>query len=288
MKHILTLFLIVQIALTSFAQQTPPNTRTYNFSVADCINYAYNHQHDVINANLDVTSAGYHVREVIGQGLPQITGAASFTDYLKIPTTLLPGEFFNAPGTFVPVKFGVKYQSNLALNGNLPLFDPNYIVGLQGRKTYKELYARSYTRSKIEVNVNVTKAYYQVLVSVEQLKLLDANISQLKQQMDETAARNKQGFVEKIDVDRITVQYNSLITTRDNTVRSLGLNYQLLKFQMGMPIENELTLKDKLENIQLDVSSADAVNDSTVYQSRIEYNLLETQKKLNEFEFKSK
>jgi outer membrane protein len=289
MKHIiLTAFLIIAVASKGISQQAPPNNQPYNFSVADCINYAYNHQHDVINANLDVKSADYHVREVIGQGLPQISGAASFTDYLKIPTTLLPGEFFNAPGTYVPVKFGVKYQSNLALNGNLPLFDPNYIVGLQGRRTYKELYDRSYTRSKIDVNVNVTKAYYQVLVSVEQLKLLDANINQLKQQMDETTARNKQGFVEKIDVDRITVQYNSLVTTRDNTVRMLALNYELLKFQMGMPIENELTLKDKLADIQLDVSSADAVNDSTAYRSRIEYNLLETQKKLNEFELKSK
>ncbi|MDB5131460.1 MAG: TolC family protein [Mucilaginibacter sp.] len=289
MKHIiLTALLIVAVASKGLSQQAPPKSQTYSFSIADCINYAYNHQHDVINANLDVTSANYHVREIIGQGLPQISGAASFTDYLQIPTTLLPGEFFNAPGTFIPVKFGVKYQSNLALNGNLPLFDPNYIVGLQGRKTYKELYERNYTRSKIDVNVNVTKAYYQVLVSVEQLKLLDANISQLKQQMDETAARNKQGFVEKIDVDRITLQYNSLITTRENAIRSLALNYELLKFQMGMPIENELTLKNKLEDVQLDVTSADAVNDSTVYRNRIEYNLLETQKKLNEFDLKSK
>lgn len=285
---ILAVFLMIGAVLTGFPQQPAPITQTYNFSLAECVNYAYNHQHDVINAKLDVTSANYHVKEIIGQGLPQLSGAANFTDYLKIPTTLLPGEFFNAPGTFVPVKFGVKYQSNLSLNATQTIFDPNYIIGLQGRKTYKELYERSYTRSKIDVNVNVTKAYYQVLVSAEQLKLLDADINQLKQQLDETVARNKQGFVEKIDVDRITVQYNSLITMRENTIRLLALNYELLKFQMGMPVEDELTLKDKLENIQLDASVANPLNDTTVYHGRIEYGLLETQKKLYEYDLKSK
>ena len=167
------------------------------------------------------------------------------------------------------------------------LFDPNYIVGLQSRRTYKELYARSYASSKITVNVNVTKAYYQVLVSVEQLKLLDADVAQLKQQLDETAARNKQGFVELVDVDRITVQYNSLVTMRENTMRLLDLNYQLLKFQMGMPIDKALYLKDKLEDIKLDPAVVIANADTSVYKHRIEYNLLETQKALNEFSLKS-
>ena len=275
-------------AISGFSQQAPTGNQIYNFSVADCINYAYDHQHDVANAKLDVTSAGYHIKEIIGQGLPQITGAASFLDYLKIPTTLIPGDFFGKPGTFVPLKFGVKYQSGLSANVSQILFDPSYIVGLQGRDTYKQLYDRSYTRTKIEANVNVTKAYYQVLVSVEQLKLLEANINELKQQLDETNARNKQGFVEKIDVDRLTVQYNSLITTRENTNRLLALNYQLLKFQMGMPIENELLLKDKLEDVQLDVTVADATNDTTLYRNRIEYALLETQNKLDHYDIKLK
>jgi outer membrane protein TolC len=279
---------MLAIGLDGYAQQDTSKNQPYNFSVADCVNYAYQHQHDVINAGLDVQSANYHVKEILGQGFPQISGAASFTDYLKIPVTLIPGEFFGQPGTFVPLKFGVSYQSAMGLTANQLIFDPSYIVGLQGRKTYQELYQRSYTRSKIEVNVNVTKAYYQVLVSAEQLKLLDANISELKQQLDETTARNKQGFVEKIDVDRTTVQYNSLVTTRENTIRLLALNYQLLKFQMGMPIGAELLLKDKLGDINLDASAADPQTDTAVYHDRIEYNLLETQKQLDLYDVKLK
>lgn len=284
-------FLLASVLLSLFianskAQVAPPTGQTFNFTLQDCINYAYEHQDTVINAKLDVKSADYRVKEIIGGGLPQITGGATFQDYLKIPTTLLPGEFFNAPGTFVPVKFGVKYQSNLTLDVNQIIFDGSYIVGLKARNTYKELSQRNYTRSKIDANVNVTKAYFQVLVSNEQIKLLDANLTQLKQQLDQTTAQNKQGFVEKIDVDRLNYQYNDLQTRRENVVRLLVLNYQLLKFQMGMPIAENLTLRDKLVDVKLEENTADLNTDTTFYKNRVEYGLFETQVKLNDFDVK--
>jgi len=287
-KAIFFVFLIIGAALTGFSQQAPPNNQTYNFSLADCINYAYAHQDSVVNAGLDIKGAAYHIKEITGQGLPQINGAAAFQDYIKIPTTLIPGAFINEPGTFIPVKFGVQYQSNLSLTGSQILFDPSYLVGLQGRKTYRELYDRSYTRSKIATNVSVTKAYYQVLVGIEELRLLQADIDQLKQQVDETVARNKQGFVELVDVDRINVQYNSLVSKKDNAVRSLILSYEVLKFQMGMPIQYNLTLKDKLDDVNLQPTANDAETDTSVYRNRIEYNLLETQERLNEYDVKLK
>jgi outer membrane protein len=286
MKRILTLLICITGALQGYSQ-TQPAPQTYNFTVQEAINYALTHKDSVVNSGLDVKNADYYVKELIGQGFPQIDGTASFQDYLKIPTTLLPGEFFGAPaGTFIPVKFGVKYQSNLGVNVSQLLFDPSYIVGLQGRKTYKELYSRGYTSTKIDVTTKVTKAYYQVLVSNEQIKLLDANIAQLKQQVDQTTAQNKQGFVEKIDVDRIAVQYNNLVTSRENTLRLLALNYQLLKFQIGMPIENSLTLKNGLNDIKLDENIVETIADTAAYKNRIEYKFFETNLKLREFDLK--
>jgi outer membrane protein len=286
MKKIITLLICITAGLKSFAQTEPAN-QTFSFTVTDAVNYAIAHKDSVVNAGLDVKSADYRVKEIIGQGLPQLSGSASFQDYLKIPTTLLPGEIFGQPaGTFIPVKFGVKYQSNVGANATQLLFDPSYIVGLQSRKTYKELYVRAYNSSKIDVTAKVTKAYYQVLVANEQIKLLDANIAQLKQQVEQTTAQNKQGFVEKIDVDRIAVQYNNLVTSRENTLRLLALNYQLLKFQIGMPIEYNLTLKDGLADVKLEDSVAQTVADTSFYKNRIEYNLLETSLKLSEFDLK--
>jgi outer membrane protein len=288
MKKIITLLIFIVTGIQAFSQLQPNSAQTFNFSIADCLKYANDHQSTVVNANLDIKSAEYRVKEAIGIGLPQISGQATFTDYLKLPTTLLPGEFLNQPGTFIPVKFGVNYNSNLTLNASQIIFSGSYLVGLKAAKTYKELSNRNYTRSKIDADVNVTKAYYQVLVSNEQIRLLDANINQLKQQLDQTTAQNKQGFVEKIDVDRITVQYNNLVTNRENTVRLLALNYQLLKFQMGMPIEYNLTLADKLADVNIDNNVVAYTTDTTFYHNRIEYGLQETQKNLYALDIKNR
>ncbi|WP_246229688.1 TolC family protein [Mucilaginibacter humi] len=186
----------------------------------------------------------------------------------------------------VAFPFGaVKYNNTYSLQMTQLLFSGTFIVGLQAVKTFRELSERSLVRSKIETSVNVTKAYYRALVSNEQIGLLDANIAQLKQTLDQTTQQNKQGFVEKIDVDRLSVQYNNLVTNRDNVARSLILNYQMLKFQMGMPVEQELTLTDKLSDVNIDQQ---VVTDTAFYHNRIEYKLLQTNVTLNELDVKSK
>ena len=294
-KLIIAGVLLCGIAVKSYAQQAPPDT-SYSFTVQDCINYAYQHQDSVVNAGLDIKSAEYKIKETFGQGLPQVNGAISFQDYIQPPVTvgppfasILAGGSGNSNAPLVAYPFGaVKYNNTYSLQATQLLFSGTFLVGLQAVKTYKELSQRSLVRTKIETNVNVTKAYYQVLVSNEQIKLLDANISQLKQQLDQTTQQNKQGFVEAIDVDRLTVQYNNLVTNRENTIRSLSLNYQMLKFQMGMPIYQPLTLKDKLEDINLDQKVVQNTLDTSFYHNRIEYSLLETDIKLNQLNVKSK
>lgn len=292
MRYILlTASLICSIAWSGFAQQAPPPNTPVSFSLADCINYAYQHQDSVKNAALSVKSAEYKVKETIGAGLPQVNGSISFQDFLKPPATVGPNIFstpidLNAP--LVKFPFGaVKYNNTYSLQASQLLFSGSFFVGLQAVKTFKELSQRSLVRSKIETNVAVTKAYYQVLVSDEQIKLLDANIAQLKQTLDQTTQQNKQGFVEKIDVDRLSVQYNNLVTNRDNAQRALVLSSQMLKFQMGMPIEQELTLTDKLSDIDITRNAADA-SDTSYYQNRIEYKLLQTNVTLNQLDAKDK
>jgi len=282
--------------IKGMAQQAPPNNGPHNFSLQDCINYAYDHQDSIKNAKLDITSADYKVKETIGQGLPQVNGTISFQDFTRSPATVGPnlsaafsGQPIDTKAPLVVFPFGaVQYNNTYALQASQLLFSGTFLVGLQAVKTFKELSQRSLTRSKIQTNVSVTKAYYQVLVSNEQIKLLDANINQLKQQVNETEQSNKQGFVEKIDVDRITVQYNNLITNRENVQRALTLNYAMLKFQMGMAIEQDLTLTDKLENVNLTQDAAQSTVDTAFYHNRIEYNLLETAKQLNQLDVKAK
>ena len=255
-----------------------------NFSLQEAINYAQQHQVNVLNAQIDEQIAKNKVKQTTGIGLPQINTNFTFQDFLKVPTSLIPGEIFGQPGQKIPVKFGVKYNSSLGLEASQLLFDGSYLVGLQASKTYKELSEKNTRRNKIETAVAVTKAYYSVLVSNEQLSLLDANLTRLQKTLNDTKQLLKNGFVEKIDVDRLSVLNNNLLTERENVLRLLALNVNLLKFQMGMSIGSKLTLTDKIS--ATDFEKTQLINDNTVYKKRIEYTLLQTQKKLNDLDVK--
>ncbi len=283
MKYKPSIFLI----LFSFSMLTlkAQQAETYQFSLQHAIEFALKHQAAVLNADIDVQIAKNKVNETTGIGLPQVSTNFSFQDFVKVPVSLIPGEFFGEPaGTFIPVQFGVKYQSALNLEASQLLFDGSYLVGLQASKTYKELSIRNSKRTKIETAVAVTKAYYSVLVSNEQLNLLDANLLRLKKSLNDTEAYFKNGFVEKIDLDRLKVLSNNLETERQNVIRLLDLNTKLLKFQMGMPIDAGLKLTDGIADIQIDTEVL--LPDSNAYSNRVEYSLLQTQKKLNELNLK--
>ena len=277
----LTLIICLCLGFSVRAQQSDTVAA---FSLKQALDYAQNHQVSILNARIDEDIAKNTVKQTIGIGLPQLSGNANFQDFIVLPTSLLPGDFFGMPGTQVPVQFGVKYQSLVGLDLNQLLFDGSYLVGLQASKTFRELSSKNLTRTRIETAVAVTKAYYSVLVSNEQLNLIDANLDRLRKSLSDTEALFKNGFVEKIDLDRLTVFKNNLETERENVIRLLALNVNLLKFQMGMTVNSRLTLTDSINNLQAD--QAAVARDSSAYRNRIEYSLLETQKKLNEFDLK--
>lgn len=280
-QQVLIILLCISMAIPTMAQQ---KDTTANFSLQDAISYAQKHHTTILNAKIDEEIASNTVKQTIGIGLPQLSGNATFQDFLKLPTSLLPGEFFGEPGKQIPVQFGVKYNSSIGLELSQLLFDGTYLVGLKASRTYKELSIKNSSRTKIETAVAVTKAYYAVLVSNEQLSLLDANLDRLKKSLNDTKELFKNGFVEKIDVDRLSVLNNNLITERENVIRLLTLNVSLLKFQMGMTIGSQLTLTDKIADVS--VEKAGMLNVQGSYVKRIEYALLQTQKKLNELDVK--
>ena len=98
----------------------------------------------------------------------------------------------------------------------------------------------------------VAKAYYGVLVALERAKLLDYNIGRLDTLLKETGRMNKQGFVERLDVQRLEVQANNLQAERQNVQNLIELSYTLLKFQMGLGINDEITLSEQLQDRSVD------------------------------------
>ena len=142
-----------------------------------------------------------------------------------------------------------------------------------------EISTKSTQRTKIETSATVSKAYYTVLVNAERMKLMDATIARINKTLEDTKALMDNGFVEKIDYDRLTVTYTNLMVEQEKIQRLVALSSYLLKYQMGMDINANLTLTDKLEDVKLDVTNTVSAQKFD-YEKRVEYGLFETQYKL--------
>ena len=284
MKKLVIVVGLGMAALNTFAQAK--ESAAYSFSLQQAIDYAMQNQTSVKNAVIDEALAQKRVNEVLGSGLPQVNASFDFKDFLEIPTSLIPAEFFGGePGTFAAVKFGTQYQATAGLDASQLLFSGDYILGLKASKVLVELSTRNTQRTKIETSSSVSKAYYTVLINQERTKLLDANIARIKKAMDDTKALYENGFVEKLDYDRLTVTYNNLVVEQEKVNRLLGVGVYLLKYQMGMEMSAALALTDKIEDVKFDATS-NVSADKFDYAKRIEYGLYDTQLKLAKLDLK--
>lgn len=275
----------IGILVNSVFGQTKDSS-AYSFTVQQAIDYALQNQNNLQNAMLDEEIARNKVKEVTGMGLPQINSSFDVKKFLEIPTSLIPAQFFGGPpGSFAAVKFGTTYNATAGLDASQLIFSGDYFLGLKASKVYVELSSRAIERTKIETASTVSKAYYTVLVSEERFHLMDANIARIKKTLDDTKALLDNGFVEKIDHDRLTVAYNNLLIEQEKVKRLLQLGTYLLKFQLGMDINANLTLTDKLSDIKFDMNSTISP-EKIDYAKRVEFNLFETQYKLAELDLK--
>ena len=257
-----------------------------SFSLQQAIDYAMQNQVNVQNSILDEQIAQNKVKEILGLSFPQISGNIDAKDFLEIPTSVIPLNAFNpsAPADqFMAVQFGIQYSASAGINISQLVFSSDYVVSAQATKIYLQLSKKATQRTKIETATAVTKAYYMVLINDERIKLVDANIVRLKKLADDTKILYANGFVEKIDLDRITVVYNNLMTEKEKVSKLFELTKTLLKFQMGMEQTTEMVLTDKLEGINF---QGNVTLEKFDYTKRIEYSIFESQLNLSKLSLK--
>lgn len=268
-----------------FASYSQVTDQTLSFSIKQAVDYAFEHQMDVLNAQLDADIAKTQAKEIVGMGLPQISASFDIKDYVEIPTSLIPADFFGGePGTYQAIKFGTRYNATAGVSASQLIFEPSYIVGLQAARTIKELSRKNVDRTKIETAAAVTKAYYMVLLMNDRRQVLEANVSRLQKYSSDVKAMYENGFVEQIDVDRIQVAFNNITSEKENFNRIVKTLEDALKFQMGLSPQSQIVLTDSLDkqaikNITISLDKADP-------EKRIEYSLLKTQEQLQEYNIK--
>lgn len=258
-----------------------------SFTLKEAVDYALQNNVKAKNAQLDVRIAKMKVREITTIGFPKISASYGVNNNYIIQRAIIPdgGIFGGTPGQPLALEFQPQYGGNASLNLNQLLFDGSYIVGLQAVQTYRDLAARSNEMTQVEVAENVKKAYYGVLVMKERKELLNTSLLLLDSTLAEMKSMYANGFIEKIDVDRLQVQRNNLAVERDKINRFDEITLLLLKFQMGYPLDQPLVLSDKLREVAFDDNILEQTGVNPM--DRPEMRLLQTQKAATKLELKN-
>ena len=275
---------------------------TNEFTVQQAVDYALKNTVQVRNALLDLQIQKQTNREITASAFPQISGTVATNYFPNVAVQSFPnfiaaatygvlekegvkdgnGNAILSPNDFgiVQAQFGTKYTASGGIDISQLLFDGQVFVGLMARKTALQFYEKQTEVTQQMIKVNVEKIYYQLVIGRQQLTSIDANIERFSKLLNDTKEIYKQGFAEKLDIDKVNVQLNNLLTERLKTQNQLEAGNAGLKFLLHMPQQEKLVLTDILSEDKLKENILDAAYN---YADRKEYQLLQLGKKLNEY-----
>ena len=246
-------------------------------SLKDAINYALQNKSEAIKANLAVENSEYQIQEVRSQALPQISANGNLTYNPIIQQTVIDGASFGQPGTTIQAEFGQKWTSVAGVSLTQNIFNQQVFTGLKAAKTTREFYKINKDLTDEQVIERVANAYYQVYLQRQKLTVIENNLKNTTKVKEIIKNLFDNGLAKKIDLDRITVTLNNITTTRQQLLNAVEVQENALKFYMGMPMDEKITIPDsevEVTPLQLEESANTAL--------RSEYKLLESQKSLLE------
>lgn len=298
--------LILVASLLVFACASKAQTK-HEFSVQQCVDYGLKNATQVKNALLDIKMQQQTNKEVTANALPQLSGSITGTHYFDIPVQTIPN--FISPATYnvlvqegvkngngqtitmpnggdfgaIAAQFGVPWTASAGFELSQLLFDGQVFIGLKARSASMEFARKNADVTKEQIKGNIQKIYYQLVVGKQQLTSIDANIDRFEKLLHDTREIYNNGFVEKLDVDKVEVALNNLKTEKVKVENQLTMGNAGLKFLLNIPQKDELVLTDSLTE---EVLKSNVLDTSYNYNDRKDMQLLSAVEKLNKFNVK--
>ena len=274
----------------------------YAFSARQAAEYAMKNSVLVKNALLDVKIQEQTNREITAAAFPQINASAGVAYNPNVAVQTFPNFIgaatygvlekegvrgSNGPITmptdlgYIQAQFGTKFNNSVGVDLQQLLFEGQVFVGLQARRTSMEFVQKNVEVTEENIKANVYKIYYQLSAGRNQLNIIDANAVRLQKLADDTRKLYENGFAERLDIDKVTVQLTNLQTERQRVINQIENGYLGLKYLMGMPVKDTLILTDSVSAAEI----RNGVLDATLYNysDRVEYQYAELGKKLGEY-----
>jgi outer membrane protein len=271
MKKFTLIFLLSCMGMQ--AQET--SKKSYSFSLQEAIEHALEYNYQSINSGRDVQSARQKKLEATSLGLPQINANVDFQNNFEIQKSVIPAEFFGGnPGEFVEVAFGTKQNMNARATLSQLIFDGSYIVALQASKTYLEFYEKTKTKTDLEIKEMIINSYGNVLLSEESIGILKSNIASVEKTLFETEQTFKNGLTEEENVEQLNIRLTTLKSSLNYSNRLRDIAQNMLKINLGIELDDELTLTDDLKSLTALNLDLALINPEFNVSQNIDYTLM--------------
>ncbi|MBE9466917.1 MAG: TolC family protein [Bacteroidetes bacterium] len=303
-KNKLKLIIACVIFLAVTKSYSQDSIKAFNFSLEQAQKYALENNVLIKNAQLDIEIAKKKVWETTAIGLPQVSGKVEYQDMLDIPTSLMPdfltpaivginqGLFGLTPtapipeSKYMPVKFGTQHNANWGITATELLFSGEYIVGLQASRAYLAMSKISKEKSEASVKKALTESYYFVLIANKSCEITDSTYLNMVRNLAEMQKMLEAGFVQKTDVEQLRLTVNSVKNTLLSLENQKSLADKMLKFQLGIPLDNTVVLTDDLNRIISQSKTEALLIEEFIFNKNIDYKLLENQEALQHLSLK--
>jgi len=237
------LLLFTMSYFTSIAQTLPDAV-----SLEEAIAFGEQNNRTVQNASMEVQKAYKEKWSTIAIGLPQISASANYQNFIELPTSLIPAQFFGGKeGEFAEVQFGTPQTMDAGVTMQQLIFDGSYIVGLQASNIFLMISQNVLEKTLLEVRKSIVNSYSTVLLVRENIDFLEKNKTNLNKNLEELNQLFRNGFEEEESVEQLRLTLSSIETQLRYAKNLERISLDMLKLLMGFPTQSPLLLSDTLE-----------------------------------------
>jgi outer membrane protein TolC len=266
--------ILIFFTLQAVGQGQPSLDSSQYLTLGQCIDYAFKHQPAMQQALIyqSITKTSNAIS--ISGWYPQIGLGGNFTHYTQLPTSLAT----DSNGNVVKQHSGIVNSAVPALTVSQVIFNPSLLYAARSVHLYTEQAEEITDSAKIDLVVSVSKSFYNLLLTLEQINVLKEDTARLSKNLADAYQQYLGGIVDMTDYQEATITLNNSKAQLKQAIENVIPQYAALKQFMGFPPQTEFNVNFDTAQMKQDIFID--TTQTLDYEKRVEYKLLRTSKNL--------
>ena len=261
--------LLIWTSQTSVAQSVSSDSTLRSANLEKVIAYALSHQPGIRQAEIDQEIVDKVIKGKLADWYPQINATYNYNRFIDLQQTVIGGNV---------IRFGVNNTSSTQFTATQTLFNRDVLLASSTASKVREQASLNTSKSKIDLVVSVTKAFYDVLATAQQVKVNEESITRLQRSLKDSYNRYKSGVSDKTDYKRATILLGNAQASLKANLEMLKYKEALLKTLMGYSPEHALHLE--YDTLQMEREILLDTVQELHYSSNVDFKILYTQREL--------